>query len=100
MLSFNDDLTDELHLELSDLLPVNHFALTVLAKDRRCDLHESRHATYVCIFDVVHNTEEALELVDFSTGLHIAWVVALAHYLDILANQGHSIELNSRHHLL
>ena len=59
MLSFNDDLTDELHLKLSDLLSVNHFAFTVFAKDRRCDLHKSRHAAYVCILDVVHDTEEA-----------------------------------------
>ena len=99
MLSFNDDLTDELHLKLSDLLSVNYFAFAVLGKDRRCDLHESRHAPNVRILDVVHDTEEAFELVDFSTCLYIARVVALAHYLDVLANQGHSIELNSGHHL-
>ena len=100
MLSFDNDLADKLHLKLSDFLSINLFAFTVLAKDRRCDLHESRHAANVRILDVIHDTEEAFELVNFSSCLYIARVVALTHYLDILANQGHSIELNSRHHLL
>ena len=100
VLSFNDDLAAELHLKLFDLLSVNHFAFTVLANDRRRDLHEPRHAADVRILDVVHDTEEAFELVDFSSCLHIAWVVALAQDLDILANQGYPVELNSRHHFL
>lgn len=58
----------------------------VLAVGSCCDLDEARHATDIVFVNVVHDTEEALELINFASGEDIVSVITLTSDANSLSH--------------